>query len=102
MTRATIEPPSSDAINAVMSINNRKPRIKRMSESTATDWHPARIKYELALRGLSLADIGRRRGLAQFSIYDVLRKKVPLSEQAVAEALGVRPDEIWPSRYNQS
>ncbi|MFH1984155.1 MAG: helix-turn-helix domain-containing protein [Pseudomonadota bacterium] len=67
-----------------------------------TDWHPARIKYELALRGLSLADIGRRRKLAQFSIYDVLRKRVPLSEQAVAEALGVHPSVIWPSRYDQN
>jgi len=64
------------------------------------DWHPAYTVYRLRLKGLSLRRLARLNGYAQGSATLVMRVAWPKMERLVAGAIGVAPQEIWPSRYN--
>ncbi|MNV34430.1 DNA-binding transcriptional regulator Nlp [compost metagenome] len=63
------------------------------------DMHPEDIKAKIHKLGLSLAELGRRHGYASGSLKSVLRTPCEPQQQVVANALGCRPEEIWPSRY---
>nr|WP_113867439.1 helix-turn-helix transcriptional regulator [Brenneria salicis]NMN92006.1 Nlp family transcriptional regulator [Brenneria salicis ATCC 15712 = DSM 30166]RBP61315.1 Nlp family transcriptional regulator [Brenneria salicis ATCC 15712 = DSM 30166]RLM30313.1 DNA-binding protein [Brenneria salicis ATCC 15712 = DSM 30166] len=60
------------------------------------NWHPADIIAALKKRGTSLAAVSRNAGLAS----STLTKHWPKGERLIAEALGVAPEKIWPSRYH--
>ena len=68
--------------------------------ATQQDWHPAYIVYQLRLKGLSLRRLSRLNGFAASSAEVVNRIAWPKMERLVAKAIGVAPQEIWPSRYN--
>lgn len=63
------------------------------------DWNRARILYELHLRGLTFRSLSLRHGLAHNSLWTATRKRWLRGERIIAEAIGRRPEEIWPSRY---
>lgn len=63
------------------------------------DWHPADIIAGLKKRGTSLAAISRQSGLASSTLANALTRHWPKGERLIAEALGVAPEKIWPSRY---
>ncbi|CPR14080.1 helix-turn-helix domain-containing protein [Brenneria goodwinii] len=63
------------------------------------DWHSADIIAALKKRGKSLAAVSRNAGLASSTLANALTKHWPKGERLIAEALGVSPEEIWPSRY---
>lgn len=67
----------------------------------ADDWHPARIKYELELRGYSLAKLSRQQGYSPTAAGRALRVAWPSMEAVIAEVIGVPPEDIWPSRYDE-
>ncbi|MEA5444715.1 helix-turn-helix domain-containing protein [Gammaproteobacteria bacterium AB-CW1] len=58
------------------------------------------IKYQLRLRGSSLADVARRHGVSRDAAILALRKPYPRMERAIAEAIGLKPQQIWPERYD--
>ncbi|MCL2895920.1 helix-turn-helix domain-containing protein [Brenneria tiliae] len=60
------------------------------------DWHPADIIAALKKRGTSMAAVSRNAGLASSTLANAL----PKGERLIAEALGVEPEQIWPSRYH--
>ena len=62
------------------------------------DWHPAYIVYRLRLKGLSLRRLGRLNRYG--SLATVMRLAWPKAERLIADAIGVTPNEIWPSRYD--
>ncbi|MGK4333564.1 helix-turn-helix domain-containing protein [Lonsdalea quercina] len=64
------------------------------------DWHPADIIAALKKRGTSLAAVSRNAGLASSTLANALTKHWPKGEKLIAEALGVTPEQIWPSRYH--
>lgn len=66
------------------------------------DWHPADIIAGLRKKGTTLAAVSREAGLASSTLANVLTKHWPKGEKLIAEALGVSPAEIWPSRYRKS
>ena len=66
------------------------------------DWTPARIKFELEERGLSLAEVSRRSGYSPTAAGRALRTSWPAVEAIIAEAIGVSAAEVWPSRYNDA
>lgn len=75
------------------------PMVKTPSlKKPAQRW--AAIKAQLELRGLSLAEIGRRIGLTRAAVYAARHHRYPTVERAIADALGLRPQQIWPERYN--
>lgn len=61
----------------------------------------ARIKFELSLRELSLAEIGRRAGVGTSAVSSVSlgKSKSARIESFLAEALGVSVGELFPDRY---
>ncbi|HBT4631915.1 TPA: transcriptional regulator [Klebsiella pneumoniae] len=63
------------------------------------DWQPADIIAALKKRGTSLAAVSRNAGLASSTLTNALNRRWPKSERLIAEALGIAPEQIWPSRY---
>ncbi|WP_347253693.1 cell morphology transcriptional regulator XreR2 [Leminorella grimontii] len=63
------------------------------------DWHPADIIAALKKRGTSLAAVSRNAGLASSTLANALMRRWPKGERLIAGALGVAPEDIWPSRY---
>lgn len=65
------------------------------------DWHPADIKAALHKKGITLKGIADAYGLTSSStLSSVFTRSYPLNEQRIADAIGVHPMVIWPSRYN--
>jgi Ner family transcriptional regulator len=65
------------------------------------DWHPADIIAGLRKKGTSLAAVSRKAGLASSTLANALTRRWPKGERLIAEALGITPEQIWPSRYRK-
>ena len=63
------------------------------------DWHQADIIACLRKKGTSLAALSRASGLSSSTLANALTRPWPKGEYLIAEALGVPPSVIWPSRY---
>lgn len=63
------------------------------------DWHSADIIAALKKRGTSLSAVSRKSGLASSTLANALIRQWPKGERLIAEALGIAPEQIWPSRY---
>lgn len=68
-----------------------------ITTSPQVDWHPADVVAALRKRHVSLRQLARDNDYAHFS--RVLSSPWLAAEHIVAKALGVRPEQIWPSRY---
>lgn len=65
------------------------------------DWHPADIKAALHKKGITLRGLADAYGLTSSStLSSTFTRSYPLNEQRIADAVGVHPKVIWPSRYN--
>ncbi|EJH7015976.1 helix-turn-helix domain-containing protein [Salmonella enterica] len=69
---------------------------------TQPDWHPADIIAALRKRGTSMAALSRDAGLSSSTLGNALYRHWPKGEKLIAKALGVTPEQIWPSRYHQT
>lgn len=65
--------------------------------SAHQDWHPADVIAALHKRNISLRQIALKHGYSH--INRVLSSPWLGAEKLVADALGMRPEEIWPTRY---
>lgn len=63
------------------------------------NWHPADIIAALRKRGTSLAAVSRKAGLSSSTLSNALTRPWPKGEQIIADAIGIDPWIIWPSRY---
>ncbi len=69
-------------------------------KASQEDWHPADVKATLHKAGITLAGIAKAHGLTSTSTLSVaLVRSYPAGEKRIADALGLHPKEIWPSRY---
>ncbi|PVZ81179.1 DNA-binding protein [Serratia sp. S1B] len=66
------------------------------------DWHPADVIAALKKKGTTLAAVSRQAGLSSSTLANALSRSWPKGEGLIAEALGVHPAEIWPTRYYDS
>ncbi|MCT4705396.1 helix-turn-helix domain-containing protein [Enterobacteriaceae bacterium H16N7] len=64
-----------------------------------TDMHPADIIAHLRKQKSSLAALSRQNGLSSATLANALCRPWPKGEYLIADALGIEPSEIWPSRY---
>lgn len=65
------------------------------------DWHQADIIAALHKNGITLAGIARAYGLTNSTtLSHTFLRSYPLNEKRIADAVGVHPMVIWPSRYN--
>lgn len=78
-----------------------KLKVSVTYNSYTKDWHPADIKGALAKKGISLSSLARKNDYAITSPSNVFRKPWPAMEKIMAKAIGVTPQEVWPSRYDQ-
>lgn len=64
------------------------------------DWHPEDIKYGLRKRFGTLAKFAEDAGLSPSQVSSAIYGRTSAAvEAAIADALGVAPSEIWPSRF---
>lgn len=71
--------------------------VKKTSQK---DWHSADVVCALRKAGWSLARLSAHHGYASRStLVHALHRKWPKGERLIADALGVTPQSIWPSRY---
>lgn len=64
------------------------------------DWHRADIVAELRKAGWSLRRLATHHGYASpTTLTNALARPWPKGERLIAEAIGIDPSEIWPSRY---
>jgi lambda repressor-like predicted transcriptional regulator len=72
------------------------------AESPAQDWHPADIRAALNKAGYSLASLAEKHGLnSGSSLSKAFTTSSPAAELRIADAIGIHPKVIWPSRYNE-
>lgn len=77
---------------------SKKPASK--GSFAPSDWHKADIKAALEKRGLSLGKLGRLNGYSRTAPAHALRFPWPKMEKLIADALGLPPQQIWPTRYH--
>lgn len=66
------------------------------------DWHPEQIKAAIRMRGVSLKELALRSGYDESAVRQTLRYRWTAIERIVADFLGCRPQDIWPSRYDRA
>ena len=82
-----------------MTVKTQKP-IDDQSQ-IAEDWHPSEVIAALNKKGYTLALLGKEHGLKSGdTLSKTLTRSYPLGERRIADAIGMHPMVIWPSRYN--
>ena len=64
------------------------------------DRHPADIKAGLEKAGWSLRRLSIHHGFKPESLAKALYQPWPRAEALIANAIGERPEDLWPSRYD--
>ncbi|EBV1887505.1 transcriptional regulator [Salmonella enterica subsp. enterica serovar Coquilhatville] len=64
-----------------------------------SDWHSGDIIATLKKRGTLLSAVSRNSGLASSTLTNALIRHWLKGERLIADALGVVPEQIRPSRY---
>lgn len=66
------------------------------------DWHPADIVAALHKKGVSLRQLALDHGYVSGStLSGAMVRPYPKAEAIIAKAIGVKPEDIWPSRYGE-
>lgn len=71
-----------------------------MKPDTPADWRPRQVIAALDEKGLTCRKLAERHGVSYTTIADALRWPYPVSEKRIADALGLHPKAVWPSRYH--
>ena len=75
---------------------------KNLAEKVAPeslDWHRADIIAALKKQGWSIRALAAQANVHPTTLYSALVKPYPKIERVIADALGMRPEQIWPQRY---
>jgi len=67
----------------------------------SADWHRADIIAAVRKAGWNLSSLSRHHGYEQPILRFALDRKWPKGERLIAEAIGIPPQSIWPSRYEE-
>lgn len=67
----------------------------------AVNRHPADIQADVRKRGLTLASIARAHNISRRTVCKATHEPCLAGETAIAKALGCKPWEIWPNRYDK-
>lgn len=63
------------------------------------DWHRADIVAALKKKGWSVRKLSLAAGLSPDTLKGALQFPYPKGETIIAAAIGIKPEEIWPTRY---
>lgn len=75
--------------------------IQSKKAGLSQDWHPADIKAALEKKGWSLRRLSQHNGYNPNMLKAALARPYPNAERLIAGAIGVSPETIWPSRYDE-
>lgn len=76
-------------------------KASQVAEPPAKDWHPADVIAALHKAGWTLESLAEHHALKSGGTFSkAMRFSFPIAEQRIADALGIHPKTIWPSRYN--
>ena len=70
-------------------------------KASRTDWHKADVIAALHKRGTSLRQLALAYGYSSRALTKVLYRPWYRAEVIVAAALGLSPEQVWPSRYTK-
>lgn len=74
---------------------------KRTPKKTSRqDWHPADVVAALHKRGITLRKLATQHSVSGEAVVKALRERNLPSEKRIADAIGISPQDIWPTRYN--
>ncbi len=82
----------SDALNMNTSDINAIPN----DPAVRREW----IKFQLAIRGYTLAALAREHGVTRQQPQAALNRPYPKWERIIADLLELKPEQLWPERYN--
>lgn len=71
-----------------------------VTNSAPQDWHKADIKAALEKAGWSLRQLSLHHKYSPWALQRALFRPWPKAERLLAEAIGMKPEQLWPSRYN--
>jgi Ner family transcriptional regulator len=72
-----------------------------MQNDLQTDWHPEDVKAAIRKQGSTLAELASTAGVSKQSISAAIdRRASERIDQIIADFIGLKPHQIWPSRYN--
>lgn len=71
----------------------------RPKKPAPEDWHRADIVAALRKAGWTLRQLSAHHGYAPGSLGQALKRPWPRAERLIADAIGVAPEAIWPTRY---
>ncbi|MGD0430302.1 MAG: helix-turn-helix domain-containing protein [Acetobacteraceae bacterium] len=71
-------------------------------EPKKVDWHPADVLAALKKRGKTLSGLSRAHGYHATAAGKALKKHWPALEALIAAELDLRPEDIWPGRYDRA
>ncbi len=63
------------------------------------DWHQADIIAAIKKSGTNMSKLSEASGYSRNSLRNALYRPYPKAEKIIAKAIGVEPEDIWPSRY---
>lgn len=66
---------------------------------TAGDWHRAEIVAAVQKRGKTIRQLSVDAGLSPNTLKNALQFSYPKGEKIIADFLDMKPQDIWPSRY---
>lgn len=75
------------------------PSQEKSSTGELKDWHSADIIAGLKKVGTNMSALSEKHGLSRGCLRNALYRRYPKAEKIIAEALGLQPEDIWPTRY---
>lgn len=67
---------------------------------TVADWHREEVKAAVRKSGITLKALSEKHGYQADACRRATRFPWPAVEKIIADALGLSPQAIWPSRYD--
>lgn len=75
-------------------------KTTRLKKPAGKDWSASYTEHRLKDAGWNFAKLARHHGYASRSTFlHAVARPWPKGERLLAEAIGVAPETIWPSRY---
>lgn len=69
--------------------------------SKVEDMHRIDIVAALHKKGMTVKALSLASGWSEGTLSNALSRPWPKGEQVIADALGMAPQDIWPSRYSE-
>lgn len=74
---------------------------RHLKKTSQVGWHKAYIVAAVQAGGTTLRKLSVAHGYAPCTLAVALHTPWPKGERIIAEFIGVRPDELWPERYDE-